>query len=316
MKNRGINSSRLTDYFSRINSYIEINNNNGLTDANKLSEPFFCDLLNEIYGYNLINLNLEQLNYPAVDLGDDKRKISFQITSDSSKPKIKKTIQRFESHKLSERFNILYVVVLKTKKTKIKENFKLVSGIQFDNDKNIIDLSDLCGKILSLPPDHQERILKFLELEMDPTNTRLKNLPQEVNTIIKVINYLSKNKQLQGGNWKEEPDPEGKIQNRFSQHSDFLKNEISSLIPLYLNAKEQVNDVIGLDTANSEFIKNFLRTKSNSILIDTNNNPKMALDNLTKFIEDGLGESETKYDQQAIRFYLIDELIKCNVFPN
>lgn len=316
MKNRGVNSSRITDYFSRINGFIEINNNNGLTDANKLSESFFCDLLNEIYSYNLTNLNLEQLNFPAVDLGDDKAKVSFQVTSDSSKSKIQKTIQRFETHKLAERFNVLYVIIIKIKKSKITENFKIASGIAFDNQKNIIDLSGLCGKILTLPLEHQERILKLLERELDHTSTRFKNLSQEVNTIIKVIDYLSKNKQLSGGDWQEEPDPEGKIRSRFSEHSDFLEKEILNLIPLYSNAKEQVNDVIGLDTANSEFIRNFLRTKSNSMLIDSNNNPKVALDTLTKFVENGLGESDTPYDEQAIRFYLIDELIKCNVFPN
>ena len=41
-----------------------------------------------------------------------------------------------------------------------------------------------------------------------------------------------------------------------------------------------------------------------------------ALNKLVNFFEIKLGKNGKKYDKAAIKFYLINELIKCNVFPN
>lgn len=51
-------------------------------------------------------------------------------------------------------------------------------------------------------------------------------------------------------------------------------------------------------------------------LDEAQDNPVDALSKLVLFFEEKLGSSGKKYDQMAIKFFLINEMIKCNVFPN
>ena len=60
---------------------IEIDNRSGYQDANKDAENTFCFILNIIYDYQLENLNKIKNNFPGIDLGDDKNRISVQVTS-------------------------------------------------------------------------------------------------------------------------------------------------------------------------------------------------------------------------------------------
>ena len=48
----------------------------------------------------------------------------------------------------------------------------------------------------------------------------------------------------------------------------------------------------------------------------SNNDPMEALNALVNFFDDKLSENGKKYDRMAIKFYLINEMIKCSVFPN
>jgi hypothetical protein len=66
----------------------------------------------------------------------------------------------------------------------------------------------------------------------------------------------------------------------------------------------------------AEIIADFLRDESDIILTKENNNAKLALHSLVELFYDKLSEKGVVFNKQAIKFYLLDELIKCNVFPN
>ena len=67
---------------------VKLKNKANLNDINTLLETPFKDILNIIYDYDLVNLNNKYL-YPAVDLGDKNKQITFQDTSERSIKKIK-----------------------------------------------------------------------------------------------------------------------------------------------------------------------------------------------------------------------------------
>lgn len=74
----------ITLYISILTRYIELNNGIGNTDVSKNSENFFCGLFNLVYGLKLQNLNKIQVNFPAIDLGDNEKSICYQITARST----------------------------------------------------------------------------------------------------------------------------------------------------------------------------------------------------------------------------------------
>lgn len=138
------------------------------TDINKASEGICRKLLNLIYGYELEDLGREQINFPAIDLGDDNlSKIGFQITSDTTLRKIRDSLKIFKDHSLDKRFTggIKFLLLKGGKKRKT-----IIDGYEdiFDMNRDILYLSDLTREIAYIyekDPKRFSEIKEFLKLE-------------------------------------------------------------------------------------------------------------------------------------------------------
>lgn len=299
----------------KINTY----NQAGLFDINSFSEDFFQKLLNITLDLNLVNINtLEKKNFPAIDLGDDQQKIAIQVTSNTSKAKINETIRLFLEKKHYEKYNHLQIFILKGK-TRFKDNeFDTENKFTFNYIKDILDIDDLVTIIRTKDISRLEAINKFLNEELVDRNEKhqTQTIAREVETIMDLIQLLSNYPKASDGINNVNIDPERKIYKRFRDYSEFLVKEIQELIPKYANARQEAIDKIGLDTVKAKHITIYLRAKSDSVLIECNGNPKLALVNLTNYFDGKLGENGKDYEYNAIRYYLIQEIINCNVFPN
>jgi len=140
---------------------------------------------------------------------------------------------------------------------------------------------------------------------------------KDTETIMALIIYISTNAELQDDNIESiMPDPDKKIFKRFSKYCDEIKSEIVDSA-FYANAQKEAENVIGLDKISISKITAYLKRESRRMLRENNNNPMTALDKLTDFFEEILKkEKDNQFDRSAIRYYLIGEIPKCNVFPN
>ena len=77
----------------------------GLYDGNIIAEDFFCGFLNLIYGCEFSNLNIEQRNTAAIDLGDAHSRIAIQVTITGSREKIQGTVDKFIAHELYKKYD-------------------------------------------------------------------------------------------------------------------------------------------------------------------------------------------------------------------
>lgn len=93
---------------------VKLKNKANLNDINTLLETPFKDILNIIYDYDLVNLNNKYL-YPAVDLGDKNKQITFQVTSERSIKKIKETLKKFKDNNLDKEYRRLKFLVIDEK---------------------------------------------------------------------------------------------------------------------------------------------------------------------------------------------------------
>lgn len=103
---------KITEWLSYLESFITLNGIAGRSDFCGSAEGFFCAVLNEIYGLELLDLNLEEFNFPAIDLGDKKSKICYQITAVGSNPKLKDTVEKFHKYNLGYDYNHLVMLVI------------------------------------------------------------------------------------------------------------------------------------------------------------------------------------------------------------
>lgn len=143
----------IIQYFSWLESIIKINNDFAYTDINISIENFVLKLL-EIMGIgNYENCNLKKINYPYIDLIDEKNKIGIQITSETNSRKIKETLNFNSTIKL--KFFLL--------DSSYKPRIKTFSQYQnFSIDGDIINFE----KIIKLLKNQEEKIddvLNFLK---------------------------------------------------------------------------------------------------------------------------------------------------------
>ena len=138
------------------------------TDINHVSENVLIPLLSEIYGHtDLRNLNVsEDSNFPAIDLGDEKTKTAYQITSTSSSEKIKDTLKKFVKYKLYEEYDRLVIYILTEKQETYQgRGFEeIIQGrFSFDKESDILDYQDLLKEIAGFSLGKSREVEKILE---------------------------------------------------------------------------------------------------------------------------------------------------------
>ena len=122
----------------------------GRTDINHVSENVLIPLLSEIYGHTALkNLNVEVPNSPAIDLGDKKARIAYQITSRADSRKIKDTLSTFVENKLYEKYDRLVIYILTEKLRYQGQGFDEIiqDKFSFDKKRDILDYRDLLKEI-------------------------------------------------------------------------------------------------------------------------------------------------------------------------
>jgi len=177
---------------------IAIHGYNSLFDINKLSEGLSAELLNLVYGYNLVNLNDTTKNAVGLDLGDATNKVAFQVTSRTDSFKIKKTLNNCLKQRLENTYsNGIKFLLLNIGVIKYKSDFKNIYN-KFNIEKDIITIEKLINdirKICVSDIDKGKNILKLLEknikkeekIEIKPVSIKRKkeNIPS---SLIKINN--------------------------------------------------------------------------------------------------------------------------------
>ena len=307
MDNRHIYISLITKRLTYLQKEVENFNSLNLTDINIFAENFYRDLFNLI-GFKFNNTNFESNNFAYIDLIDTVNKQAIQITSQNDNIKIKEAIDGFFAKPENKDYKLQLFLISKNAK-----NYRTKFGNDFNHKEDVIDVKRLLAIINDIKEINTiKNIADFLDYNV--LTERKKTECSEVETIMELINHLSLNKNRVIIDKAVNVDPKNKIDNRFSEHSDYLKKQYSELYAKYNGALVEATSKI--DGVEAEIISDFLKDESDIILTKENNNPKLALHSLVELFYNKLSSNGVKFDKQAIKFYLLEELIKCNVFPN
>jgi SMEK domain len=136
-----------------------------LFDANVVAHDFFCKLLNEVFDLKLVVMDRIKTNFPAIDLGDETNKRSFQITSDKGGDKVQRTIDSYATHNLAEKYGRLSVLVIGEKQVTY-DSLTLPGAFTFDQTTDIIDLADLTRIVEALSTEKLERLAEIVRKEI------------------------------------------------------------------------------------------------------------------------------------------------------
>jgi hypothetical protein len=288
-----------------------------LQDINVHAEQFYKILLNNVFGYELKNINIVDQNAAVIDLGDKENRIAIQVTSNNSKKKLLETVSAFNAKDLFKQYDRLIILVIKDK---IKRDGAVSTvDFSFDLDRDVMDVAQLTRHIQGIDElDILNNINSWLynELVKKHYDSRKESKPTEVETLLRMIDILGNEENHKAFELEEEPDPEYKIEDRFKDYSSFLKMLYSELLLDYGHALSTVESSGDVSSVKIRRVGIYLKDVSNRYLISAKNDPQSALDNLTEYFSSFFKKDGLCYDEMAIKFYLIHQIIKCNVFPN
>jgi hypothetical protein len=278
-----------------------------LTDINVYAENFYRAFFN-LLGYEFENTNFYSNNFAHIDLIDNKNKLAIQVTSQNDNVKIQESITGFFSVPEHKEYKLKILLIAKEAK-----NYRTNFGKYFNHKDDVLDINKLIVLINDITEiDKIKEIADFLDKNI--LIERRKTESSEVETIMALIEFLSKDNNRDLTHLPDNVDPDFKIHKRFSEHSEFILNQYKDLcavyqMPLFESRKS-------IDAVTAIKITNYLKDESDLQLTKLDNNPKLALASLVELFYEKLSINGVKFDKQAIKFYLLDELIKCNVFPN
>lgn len=297
-----------------LSTQVAVHNKLNLTDINVHSENFYRDLLNLAFGYNLVNINIIDPNATAIDLGDDGSKFAIQVTSTSALAKTRHTVNKFIENGLYEKYDRLVILNIASKTTHTVSNVGDES-YSLNTKKDIWDIGDLAVMINDLELSKIQEISSFLnqQLYIQPTE----KLPRNVETILRLIELISDEEHPAAGEgFLDEPFPDEKINKRFADHAEFLKQEFLTLYQDYGAVLDSVEQESDIGQVKIRRVAQHLRVYSDKVLTECDGDPQKALSQLIDSFVGMLNENGFEADTGAAQFYIVKHLIKCNVFPN
>ncbi|MBB3699502.1 SMEK domain-containing protein [Flammeovirga yaeyamensis] len=296
-----------------LKSRVEIAGSLNLTDIHIYAEDFYQTLFNHL-GNSYKNGNAENQNCPYIDLIDETNKHAMQVTSRDDNKKITETIIGFfENSEHPEYKDYSLKVLLISKRAKdYSTDFTFHGKYKFNHKKDVIDIERLIAIIKDNGREKIIEISKFLDNEI--YLPRPKTESNEVETIMSLLEYLSDDKNYKEFDGNYNCDPEQKINSRFKDYANDFNEEFTDLFTIYCNTIPEVKKAFGLDGVRAKKISYFLNYISNRYLKEANGNAFDALDKLTDYFEAKLSSNGIHADIGAIRYYLMDELIGCNIF--
>lgn len=163
MISRGHFIGQIIDEFAGISSQVRARSNLKFYDLNSYLENFCRDVLNIIMDLKLVNLNDDKENSKGLDLGDEKAKVGFQITSTSNITKIHNTLEKSVGY--LPKINKIYVLILDKRQGKYKLDEKFTKPFNF-SDENILDFDSLAKLAISLPLNKLQELSELISKEI------------------------------------------------------------------------------------------------------------------------------------------------------
>jgi hypothetical protein len=294
-----------------LKEYISTSNSLNMTSINISAENFFRDLYT-LLGYSFANTNIYKQNSAYIDLIDNANKMAIQVTAQNDAKKISDTISGFFADPKHSNYTLKVLLLSKDAK-EYRKDFTKKGQFQFDPEKDIVDINRLIAEINDKDRNTIDRISDFLDNEITAgasTRTEL----NEVETIMSLLEWLSRDENYNELLDPYECDPEKKINGRFKEHAKHFKDDYLMLLQIYGSTLPEAKSHFGFDGIRSLKISTFLILKSNEMLARYGNNPIDALGSLVEFFINKISQNGFKVDGNAIRYFLLEELIGCNLF--
>ena len=168
LESRQILNARLEHQLGTLVSSVEIAIRANLASSNVAAENTLMELLNRVYGWNLVNANSVSQNYAGVDLIDEEQKIGIQVTSSMDTEKIRHTLEKVSTLDIP----FQRVIVLFISSRSVTRTMKAHAGTM-----ELWNIPDVYRDAIALNTDRLREIIDLMDKELGSIRGMLKELP-------------------------------------------------------------------------------------------------------------------------------------------
>lgn len=136
-----------------------------LLDLHLHSENFYLHFFNELFGWQLHNLNTIKQNAASIDLICLSNKIAIQVSATATKAKVESALTK-EFLSGYSGYSFKFISISKDAGDLRKESFINPHNLTFDPQSDIHDVTSILRHISALAVDDQKRIAAFLKKEL------------------------------------------------------------------------------------------------------------------------------------------------------
>lgn len=166
-----------------LQTYVVQRQKAGFHDMERMLEAVSIHMFRALSIGELVNKNQLKVNFPAIDLADDKKMIAVQVTSNASSAKIDKTIKAFETKSdagisLKDGYSTLYIFgFCKSSKHPVPTYCKVIDPSYF--------IGELCDRA---DEDQIQNMLNAVRRHLDYSSLHPWNDKDSLEIILNTIN--------------------------------------------------------------------------------------------------------------------------------
>lgn len=315
-----MNSSKYFDYIeeklnilaTRINSRGKLN----ILDLHIHSENFYRDFFNELFNWELRNLNKSKQNAEVVDLICDSNKIVIQVSATCTNQKIESALEKEIIKDYKDKGYCFKFISISKNASKLRENiYTNPYKISFDPANDIYDIDSILSSILNLDIDKQKIIYEFIKKEL---GSEIDGLKLESN-LTTIINILAK----ENLNENEQPITVDsfEIERKISFNNLDSTKDIIDDYKIHYNRVDKIYsvfDAAGVNKSASvlaaireEYIKNQKVKSDDDLFYLVIDKIKERILNSTNFTKIPIEEFEC-----CVNIIVVDAFIRCKIFEN
>ena len=313
--NRSVYFNYIEDKLNILAARIIDRGKRNILDLNIHAESFYAYFLNELYGWNLGNLNEQKQNVEAIDLIDHNKKIVIQVSSTNTKQKVEDSLKK-DSIKTYPTYTFKFISIANDCDELRTKSFVNPHNIVFNPLSDIIDKKTILNYILNLDNYKQKSIYEFIRKEL---GNEVDIVKLDTNLAL-IINILSKERW--DGTGREDAFNPFEINRKIEYNDLKATKELINEYKIYHYKIDKKYEECDLEGANKSYSilrlinryyieENMKSNDADTIFINVSNRVLQKVQESGNFIK-------TEFDTLVlcVDILIVDAFIRCKIFEN
>lgn len=286
-----------------------------LLDLNIHSETFFADLLNMIFDFELVNLNIIKQNVEGIDLQDKKNKVIAQVSSTNTKQKIEKSLNKkiFINY---PGYRFKFILIAGDSKKLRESTFANPHNALFSPKDDIVDVGIILNIVLSMSIEKQKGFYEFIKNELGSEIDVVK-VDTNLATIINILadENLSEN--------IESPEINSFEINKKIEFNNLIdvQDTVDDYKVYYHKLDEKYTEFDKQGSNKSLSVFQIIKKQYTMLLPDSKSAPNLffgIVDSVICLIINSKNYVEIPYEEleMCVHILVVDAFVRCKIFRN